>query len=132
MSDSTDSQTPGYSLSESRIAKTLDEIFERTDGRLIIATFSALISRIQSVVSAAEKHGRKLAVDGYSMRANVEIAKALGHLQSKKGTIIPINKVNEYPDNKVAIICTGAQGEANAVLMRIINDEHRFVKVHKK
>ncbi len=131
MSDSTDSQTPGYSLSESRIAKTLDEIFERTDGRLIIATFSALISRIQSVVAAAEKHGRKLAVDGYSMRANVEIARALGHLQSKKGTIIPINKVNEYPDNKVAIICTGAQGEANAVLMRIINDEHRFVKVHK-
>ncbi len=131
MSDSTDSQTPGYSLSESRIAKTLDEIFERTDGRLIIATFSALISRIQSVVSAAEKHGRKLAVDGYSMRTNVEIARTLGHLQSKKGTLIPINKVNEYPDNKVAIICTGAQGEANAVLMRIINDEHRFVKVHK-
>lgn len=131
MSDSTDSQTPGYSLSESRIAKTLDDIFERTDGRLIIATFSALISRIQSVVTAAEKHGRKLAVDGYSMRTNVEIARTLGHLQSKKGTLIPINKVNEYPDNKVAIICTGAQGEANAVLMRIINDEHRFVKVHK-
>lgn len=131
MSDSTDSQTPGYSLSESRIAKTLDEIFERTEGRLIIATFSALISRIQSVVAAAEKHGRKLAVDGYSMRTNVEIARTLGHLQAKKGTLIPINKVNEYPDNKVAIICTGAQGEANAVLMRIINDEHRFVKVHK-
>jgi ribonuclease J len=131
MSDSTDSQTPGYSLSESRIAKTLDEIFERTEGRLIIATFSSLISRIQSVIIAAEKHGRKLAVDGYSMRTNVEIARALGHLQSKKGTLIPINKVNEYPDNKVAVICTGAQGEANAVLMRIINDEHRFVKVHK-
>jgi len=131
MSDSTDSQTPGYSLSESRIAKTLDEIFERTEGRLIIATFSALISRIQSVIIAAEKHGRKLAVDGYSMRTNVEIARSLGHLQSKKGTLIPINKVNEYPDNKVAVICTGAQGEANAVLMRIINDEHRFVKVHK-
>ncbi len=131
MSDSTDSQTPGYSLSESRIAKTLDEIFEQTEGRLIIATFSALISRIQSVIVAAEKHGRKLAVDGYSMRTNVEIARTLGHLQSKKGTLIPINKVNEYPDNKVAVICTGAQGEANAVLMRIINDEHRFVKVHK-
>jgi ribonuclease J len=131
MSDSTDSQTPGYSLSESRIAKTLDEIFEHTDGRLIIATFSALISRIQSVVAAAEKHGRKLAVDGYSMRANVEIARTLGYLQAKKTTFIPINKVNEYPDNKVAIICTGAQGEANAVLMRIVNDEHRFVKVHK-
>lgn len=131
MSDSTDSQTPGYSLSESKIAKTLDEIFEHTEGRLIIATFAALISRVQSVVVAAEKHGRKLAVDGYSMRTNVEIAKTLGYLKAKKGTFIPINKINEYPDNKVAIICTGAQGEANAVLMRIVNGEHRFVKVHK-
>jgi len=131
MSDSTDSRTPGYSLSESRIAKTLDDIFERTEGRLIIATFAALISRIQSVIIAAEKHGRKLAVDGYSMKTNVEIARTLGHLQAKKGTIIPINKINEYPDGKVAIICTGAQGESNAVLMRIVNGEHRFVKVHK-
>lgn len=132
MSDSTDSRTPGYSLSESRIAKTLDEIFEQThDGRLIFATFSSLISRIQSVVAAAEKHGRKVAVDGYSMKTNVEIARTLGYLQTKKGTFIPISKVNEFPDNKVAILCTGSQGESNAVLMRIVNGEHRFVKVHK-
>jgi ribonuclease J len=131
MSDSTDSRTPGYSLSESKIAKTLDEIFERTSGRIIIATFAALISRIQSVVAAAEKHGRKLAVDGYSMKTNVEIARSLGYIQSKKGTIIPISKVNDYPDGKVAVICTGAQGESNAVLMRIVNGEHRFLKVHK-
>jgi ribonuclease J len=132
MSDSTDSQTPGYSLSESKIAKTLDEIFEQENtGRLIFATFSSLISRIQSVVAAAEKHGRKVAVDGYSMRTNVEIARNLGYLQTKKSTFIPINKVNDYPDNKIAILCTGSQGEANAVLMRVINGEHRFVKVHK-
>jgi ribonuclease J len=109
----------------------LDEIFERTEGRLIIATFSALVSRIQSVINSAEKYGRKLAVDGYSMKTNVEIARTLGYLQVKKNTFIPINKVNEYPDNKVAIICTGAQGEANAVLMRIVNGEHRFIKIHK-
>lgn len=131
MSDSTDSRTPGYSLSESRIAKTLDEIFQHTEGRLIVATFSALISRVQSIISTAEKYGRKVAIDGYSMRTNVEIAKALGYIQTKKGTLIPINKVNDYPDSKVAIVCTGAQGESNAVLMRIVNDEHRFVKVHK-
>ncbi|HPN96377.1 MAG TPA: ribonuclease J, partial [Candidatus Moranbacteria bacterium] len=131
MSDSTDSRTPGYSLSESKIAKTLDEIFERTQGRLIIATFSALISRLQSIITAAEKHGRKVAVDGYSMKTNVEIARTLGYIQARKGTIIPINKVNEYPDGKVVIMCTGAQGESNAVLMRIVNGEHRFVKVHK-
>jgi ribonuclease J len=131
MSDSTDARTPGYSLSESKIAQTIDDIFEKTEGRLIIATFSSLISRVQSVINAAEKHGRKLAVEGYSMRTNVEIARTLGHLQSKKGTIIPIQKINEYPDNKVSVICTGAQGESNAALMRIINGEHRFMKVHK-
>jgi ribonuclease J len=132
MSDSTDSRTPGYSLSESKIAKTLDEILEQTrEGRLIFATFSSLISRIQSVVAAAEKHGRKVAVDGYSMKTNVEIARSLGYLQTKKNTLIPISKVNEYPDNKVAILCTGSQGESNAVLMRIVNGEHRFVKVHR-
>jgi len=65
------------------------------------------------------------------MRTNVEIARNLGYLQSKKGTIIPINKVNDYPDSKVAVMCTGAQGESNAVLMRIINGEHRFIKVRK-
>lgn len=131
MSDSTDSKTPGYSLSESRIAETLDEIFQHTQGRLIIATFAALISRIQSVVRAAEKNGRKVAIDGYSMKTNVEIAKNLGYLKCNKATLIPINKINEYPDNKVSILCTGAQGESNAVLMRIVNGEHRFVKVHK-
>jgi len=131
MSDSTDSKTPGYSLSESRIAETLDEIFQHTEGRLIIATFAALISRIQSVVAAAEKNGRKVAIDGYSMKTNVEIAKNLGYLKCNKNTLIPINKINEYPDNKVSILCTGAQGESNAVLMRIVNGEHRFVKVHK-
>jgi len=132
MSDSTDSKTPGYSLSESKIAETLDDIFEKTtQGRLIFATFSSLISRIQSVVAAAEKHGRKVAVDGYSMKTNVEIAKNLGYLKTKKGTLISVNKVNDYPDNKVAILCTGSQGESNAVLMRIVNGEHRFVKVRK-
>lgn len=131
MSDSTDSRTPGYSLSESRIAETLDDIFRNTQGRLIIATFSALISRIQSVLTVAEKYGRKVAVDGYSMKTNVEIAKMLGYLNIKKNTLIPINKINDYSDDKVAVLCTGAQGEANAVLMRIINNEHRFMRVKK-
>ncbi|HRY82621.1 MAG TPA: ribonuclease J [Candidatus Moranbacteria bacterium] len=132
MSDSTSAMTPGYSLSESHIAKTLDEVFEKNQqDRLIFATFSSLISRIQSIMLAAEKNGRKVAVDGYSMKTNVEIARTLGYLQIKKTTLIPINKVNEYPDNKVAILCTGSQGESNAVLMRIVNGEHRFVKVHK-
>jgi ribonuclease J len=131
MSDSTDSQTPGYSISESTIRKNLDEIFKDTEGRIIAATFSALISRIQQLMEISEKYGRKVAIDGYSMRTNVEIARTLGYLDVKKNTIIPINEVNDHPDNKVTIICTGAQGEDKAVLMRIVNGEHRFVKVHK-
>ena len=131
LSDSTDSQTPGYSLSESTIKKNLDEVFEHTEGRIIAATFAALISRIQQLIQLSEKHGRKVAIDGYSMRTNVEIARTLGYLDIKKQTLIPINEVNDYPDNKVTIICTGAQGEDKAVLMRIVNNEHRFVKIHK-
>jgi ribonuclease J len=131
MSDSTDSQTPGYSISESTIKKNLDEVFKDTQGRIIAATFSALISRIQQMIELSEKYGRKVAIDGYSMRTNVEIARTLGYLEVKKNTLIPISDVNNHPDNKVMIICTGAQGEDKAVLMRIVNGEHRFVKVHK-
>jgi ribonuclease J len=131
MSDSTDSQTEGYSISEGSIGKTLGEIIEHAPGRVLVATFAALISRIQTVMELAEKYGRKVAVDGYSMRTNVEIARELGYLRVRKGTIIPINRVNDYPDGKVVIMCTGAQGESNAVLMRIVNNEHRFVKIHQ-
>ncbi|MCX6765732.1 MAG: ribonuclease J [Candidatus Moranbacteria bacterium] len=131
LSDSTDSQTEGYSISEGSIGKTIGEIIEHAPGRVIVATFAALISRIQIVIEVAEKYGRRVAVDGYSMRTNVEIAKTLGYLKMKKGTLIPINRISDYPDNKVVILCTGAQGEANAVLMRIVNNEHRFVKIHE-
>jgi len=131
MSESTDSQTPGYSPSESSIRKTLEENFENSSGRVITATFSSLISRIQQLIEISEKLGRKVAIDGYSMRTNVEIARSLGYLEVKKHTIIPISEVNNHPDNKITIICTGAQGEDKAVLMRIVNGEHRFVKIHK-
>ncbi len=131
LSDSTDSQTPGYSISESAIGKNLDKIFEEAPGRIIVATFAALISRIQQLIYLAEKYNRKVAIDGYSMKTNVEIACNLGYLEVKKGTLISINEVNNYPDNKVAVVCTGAQGEGRAVLMRIVNGEHRFIKIHK-
>ena len=131
LSDSTDSQTPGYSISESTIKKNLDEVLEHTSGRIIVATFSSLISRIQQLIQLSEKYGRKVAIDGYSMKTNVEIARTLGYLEVRKNTLIPINEVNDHPDSKVTIICTGAQGEDKAVLMRIVNNEHRFVKIHK-
>jgi len=130
MSDSTDSQAEGYSVSESKIKENLDKIFSEAKGRIITATFASLVSRIQQIAELAERHGRKLAVDGYSMKNNVEIAKELGYINAKKSTFIDVKDVSNYPDSKVAIMCTGAQGEGNAVLMRIVNGEHRYIQIH--
>lgn len=131
MSDSTDAEVPGYSISESEIQKVLDDIFVRAEGRIIVATFSSLISRIQQIITLSEKYGRKLAIDGYSMRNNVEIAHQLGYLKIKKGTLIKTDQIKNYPDNQVAMMCTGAQGEEKAVLMRIVNKEHKFINIKK-
>lgn len=131
LSDSTGVEQPGNTLSESVIMKNLDEVFQATQGRLIVSTFSSLLSRVQQIIMLAEAHGRKVAIEGYSMKSNVEIARELGYLKVQKGTIIDIKDVEEYPHNKIVIICTGAQGESSAALMRIVNREHRFVRLHK-
>ncbi len=132
MSDSTGADSPGHSMSESQIQNNLEEIFKKEEGRIIAATFSSLISRIQEIITIAEKHNRKVAIDGYSMKTNVEIARKLGHIKTKRNTIIPINKANNFPDKNIVVLCTGAQGEGRAVLMRIINNEHRFIKIKPK
>lgn len=131
LSDSTGVEQPGSTISESVIMKNLDEVFKATQGRLIISTFSSLLSRIQQIIMLAEEHGRKVAIEGYSMKSNVEIAREIGYLKIEKGTIIDIKDVDEYAHDRVVIICTGAQGESSAALMRIVNREHRFVRLHK-
>jgi len=131
MSDSTGAEESGHSLSERTIMENLEGIFKNAKGRIIAATFGSLINRIQQMISLSEKYGRKVAVDGYSMRTNVEICKQLGYIKSEKGTLIKPEQMQNYPDSKVALICTGAQGEGQAVLMRIANNEHRFVRLKK-
>ena len=131
MSDSTSAEKPGHSISEKEIQDNLEIIFKEAPGRIIIATFASLISRVQEVLNLAEKYDRKVAIDGYSMKTNVEIAKKLGYLKSQKGTIIRVNSANDYPNKKIVILCTGTQGEDNAVLMRIVNQEHRHIKIQK-
>ncbi|MFW5884632.1 MAG: ribonuclease J [Patescibacteria group bacterium] len=130
MSDSTDSQTPGYSISESEIKKNIENIFKEARGRVIAATFSSLVSRIQEFVEVAEKFGRKIVVEGYSMKNIVEVAKKMGYINAKKSVFIDVKEMHRYPDSKIAILCTGAQGEGNAVLMRIVNNEHKYIRVH--
>jgi len=131
MSDSTGAEEENHSLSEKTIEKNLDDIFQKSHGRIIAATFASLINRIQQIISLSEKYGRKVAIEGYSMKSNVEITRALGYLKIKKGTIVKTKEIDKYPDSKITIICTGAQGEGSAVLMRIAMREHPFLKLKK-
>ena len=130
-SDSTGADRPGHSISEKTIKENLKEAFEKTDGRIIISTFSSLITRIQQIFQIAEETGRKIAIDGFSMKTNVEIAKKLGYLKVKKGVLVSTKEIKNVPDNKAIILCTGAQGEERAILMRIANGEHRDLRIEK-
>jgi ribonuclease J len=131
MSDSSNSEEPGYTISEKTIQDNLEGIFKSAQSRIIVATFSSLLTRVQQIIFLSEKYGRKVAIDGYSMKMNVEIAKELGYLKVEKGTLISPKEMRNYPDNRVLLMCTGAQGEGNAVLMRIANGEHQSVQVQR-
>ena len=131
MSDSTGAENEGHSLSEQDITQNLEKIFTDATGMLIIGTFASLINRIQQIITISEKFGRKVVIDGYSMKTNVEITKRLGYLKMQRGTQIGMDEIDRYPREKVTVICTGAQGEGNAVLMRIANGEHRYILPRK-
>ncbi len=113
------------------IGDELASIIEKARGRVIVGTFASLLSRVKQIMEISERLGRKIALEGYSMKANVEIAKELGYIKVSEKSIIPIEQVNNYPADKVTIICTGAQGEKRAALARIASDEHRFVKIDR-
>jgi len=127
--DSTNAEEEGHSLSEKIVEKNLEEIFRRSEGRIIVATFASLLTRIAEIIKIAEKLGRKVALSGYSMKANVQIAQNLGFVKAKEGTIVPIEEIGKIRDDKLLILSTGAQGEANASLMKIITGEHRHIKI---
>ncbi len=129
--DSTGAEREGHSLSEKTVETNLEKIFaSHPNQRIITATFSSMIDRLQQMVSIAERHGRKVAVDGYSMKTNVAIAKEIGFMDFRPGTLITPEESNKLPPGKVLVLCTGAQGEDNAVLMRIVNKEHRSLELN--
>jgi ribonuclease J len=129
MGDSTNAGQSGHQISEAEIGTTLRTIIEKATGRVIIGTFASMLSRVKQIIEIAQENGRKVAIDGFSMKTNVEIAKVLGYIKIKPGTLIDINQVDDYPLNKVIVMCTGAQGEERAALMRIANGEHRSVNL---
>jgi ribonuclease J len=129
LADSTNASKPGRQLAESEIQHNIDDIIKNTPGRVIIGTFSSMISRIQQIILACERQGRKVAVEGFSMRSNLAIAQQLGYVKVNKATLIEVKEISKYPRDKVAVVCTGAQGEDRAVLMRIANREHSFLTI---
>ncbi|MBI1984957.1 MAG: ribonuclease J [Candidatus Wildermuthbacteria bacterium] len=131
MSDSTNAEEPNHSRSEKVIMENLEEIFKSAKGRIITATFASLISRLQQIITLSEKYGRKVSPEGYSMKSNIEITKQLGYIKAKKGTLVSSKEIAGLPDSKITIMCTGAQGEERAVLMRIVNGEHQHLRIQK-
>ena len=131
LADSTNAPQPGHQFSEQEIIGNMEDIFRTATGRLIIATFSSLLGRIQQIIQLAEQYGRHVIIDGYSMRTNVEIAQQLGYMKIKPGTLISYDQMKSYPSKKLIILCTGAQGEGKAVLMRLANREHKKAQIEK-
>ncbi len=130
--DSTNVDNPGFSTSEKVVCKNLDEIIKNTKRRLIIGTFASQLERIIAIVESAEKYGKKVVVEGRSMKQNIEIAIALNRLKVKKETIISVEDIETYPPDRVVILATGAQGDEFAALMRMSNKSHKNVKIGKR
>jgi len=129
MGDSTRVESPGYTPSERVINDSLDKIFANASGRILIATFASLLSRVQQVVDTAVRYERQVALVGRSMVNNVQMAVELGYLNIPKSTLIRAEDINKFPPERVVIICTGSQGEPTSALTRIANQDHRLVRI---
>jgi len=129
--ESTNAEAPGFSIPEKTAHQNLEKIISETKARVITGTFSSQLERIIELIEIAGRHNRKVVIDGYSMKANVEIAAELGIFKPRRDLIIPVERLNDYPPEKILIICTGSQGEESAALMRIANRKHKYIKIQK-
>ena len=129
LSDSTNAEIEGYTPSESNVLRSIYEIFDNAQGRMILSTFSSNVSRIQQIVQVAVEFGRKIAIIGRSMENVVQIARDFGYIKIPDNAIIPVEDVREYKAKEVCILCTGSQGEPMAALSRIANGEHKDLSI---
>jgi len=129
LSDSTGAERAGHTPSESVIGPAFDQIFREAPGRIIVATFASLLSRVQQVIDAAQRHGRVVALAGYSMVKTTEIAKELGYLEAPDGLLVDLGEALKLPDRQVAIVTTGSQGQPEAALARMAEGTHRQIEV---
>ena len=132
MLESLGSTNKEEAVTEEEMMNSLYNLISSAPGRTIIATFSSQVERIKQILEFAAKTNRKVALDGFSMKLNIEIAQRLGYIKVPKGVIITADKISNYPDNKLVVLCTGAQGEEMAALSRIVAGNHRFVKIKKQ
>lgn len=126
--DSTNAPKEGRTVSERVVEKNLEKLIAEAEGRVIVATFASLLTRLGEIIKIATAQKRKVFLAGFSMKTNIQIAQNLGYLKIPSGVITPLEELKKYKDDKILILSTGAQGEANANLMRIANGEHKFIK----
>ena len=129
LSDSTYAELEGYTESEQVVGEALDRVIGDAEGRVMVATFASLISRIQQVIDAAVRHERKVAVVGRSMVNNVNMAKNLGYLSAPQGTLVSLSEAGQLPLDEVVIVATGSQGEPTSALVRIANGQHQEIEI---
>ena len=128
-SDSTYAEVPGYTTSERVVGEALDRAIGEAEGRVLVATFASLVSRVQQVVDAAVKYDRKVSIVGRSMVDTVKVATELGYLKVPEGTLVPLGQTRKLPPEKVVLMTTGSQGEPTSALVRIAKQEHRDVNI---
>jgi ribonuclease J len=128
--DSTNSDRPGMSPSESSVGPRLEEVFARCDGRIIVTCFASNIHRVQQVVDAASLVGRRVSLVGRSMRKNVNIGRMLGHIDVPEGMLVGPKEIEDFPDHKLVVISTGSQGEPLSALRRMAHGDHPNVELH--
>jgi ribonuclease J len=126
MTDSTNAEVPGFTTPEREIAPAIDKVFRDAQRRIIVACFSSHVHRVQQVLDAAEKAGRKVAMVGRSMVRNMGIAADLGYLHVPDGVLVDVKKLDDLRDDQVVLVCTGSQGEPMAALSRMANRDHRI------
>jgi ribonuclease J len=122
-------ESKGYTPSEQTVGEAFDNIYATAPGRIIIATFASNLSRVQQAIDSAEAYGRKVALVGRSMENNSRIALDLGYLRAEPGTLVRPHELTNLPDDQVAIVCTGSQGEPMAALARMANRDHQHIKI---
>jgi len=131
MTDSTNIENEGFALPEIKVHEGLDKLIKQINGRIIISAFASSITRLMRIVEIAEATGRKVALDGRSLKSNMEICEQADIFKPKKGTLIPIEDSDKYPPNKVLVMMTGAQGEEFAALGRAANKTHKKFSIKK-